>query len=86
VPIVRTLAPVVAGVASMNYRTFLFYDIVGGILWVWSIVLLGYFLGVHVPAIRENLELAILIIIFLSITPAIYAWWKEKNTPRSASN
>jgi membrane-associated protein len=86
VPIVRTLAPVVAGVANMKYRTFLFFDIVGGILWVWSIVLLGYLLGVHVPAIRENLELAILIIIFLSITPAIYAWWKERGDRRASGN
>ena len=82
VPIVRTLAPVIAGVGNMNYRTFLLYDIVGGILWIWSITLLGYYLGLKVPGIEQNLELVILIIIFLSIAPAIIAWYKE----RRASN
>ena len=85
VPIVRTLAPVVAGVANMNYRTFLLYDIVGGIVWVWSIVLAGYYLGLQFPAIKENIELVILIIVFLSITPAIYAWWKERADRHAAA-
>jgi membrane-associated protein len=78
VPIVRTLAPVVAGVGMMNYRTFVFYDIVGGIGWVWSTLLAGYYLGRLVPGIEHNLEYVILLVIFLSISPGIIAWWREK--------
>jgi membrane-associated protein len=85
VPIVRTLAPVVAGVGNMNYRTFLTYDIIGGIAWIWSTLLAGYYLGRLVPGIEHNLEYVILLVIFLSITPAIYAWWREKRSAGPAA-
>ncbi|HKS07304.1 MAG TPA: VTT domain-containing protein [Gemmatimonadaceae bacterium] len=84
VPIVRTLAPVVAGVGQMNYRTFVLYDIVGGIGWVWSTLLAGYYLGRVFPGIEHNLEYVILFVVFLSILPAIFAWWKEKRSQPTA--
>lgn len=70
VPIVRTFAPFVAGVAEMNYRKFLSFDVVGGIIWVGSLTLAGYFLG-EIPWIRKNIELVALGIIALSLVPVI---------------
>lgn len=71
VPIVRTFAPVVAGVGKMNYRRFVTYNIAGGVLWVFSMVLTGYFLGSAVPNINDHIHIIIGIVIFLSILPAI---------------
>ncbi|HUM50549.1 MAG TPA: VTT domain-containing protein [Chitinophagales bacterium] len=69
-PIVRTVTPFVSGVANMNYKTFLPYDIFGGILWVGSVTILGYFLG-NIPFVEKNLEKFILGIVFISILPMI---------------
>jgi membrane-associated protein len=70
VPIVRTFAPIVAGVGSMRYRTFLTFNLAGGLLWTQGVILLGYFLG-NVDWIAEHLELAILGIVALSIVPIV---------------
>ena len=72
VPIVRTFTPVLAGVSYMRYPVFLGFDIVGGILWGAGVTLLGYFLG-NVPFVKNNLELMIMLIVFLSILPDITA-------------
>ena len=72
VPIVRTFTPVLAGVSYMRYPVFLAFDIVGGILWGAGVTLLGYFLG-NVPFVKNNLELMILLIVFLSILPGLSA-------------
>jgi membrane-associated protein len=71
VPIVRTFAPVIAGVGKMNYRRFVTYNIAGGILWVFSMVLTGFLLGSAVPNINEHIHLVIAVVIVLSILPAI---------------
>ena len=76
-PIVRTFAPVVAGAASMNYGRFLTYNIVGGIGWVLSMTLGGYFLG-QIPWIKANLEKAVLVIILLSLSPMFIHWLLRK--------
>ncbi|MBA3971971.1 MAG: VTT domain-containing protein [Bacteroidetes bacterium] len=70
VPIVRTFAPFVAGVAEMNYRRFLSFDILGGVIWIGSLTFAGYFLG-EIPWIRANIEKVALGIIFISILPII---------------
>lgn len=77
-PIVRTFAPVVAGAAEMNYRAFIIYNVFGGLLWVWSMLFTGYFLGRFVPGIEEHIEAVILVVIFLSILPGIISWWRER--------
>jgi len=69
-PIVRTVTPFVSGVAKMNYKTFLPYDIFGGILWVSSVTIIGYFLGT-IPFVEKNLEKFILGIVFISVLPMI---------------
>ena len=70
IPIVRTVTPFVSGLGKMNYKTFLPYDIFGGILWVSSVTIVGYFLG-NVPFVEKNLEKFILGIVFVSILPII---------------
>jgi membrane-associated protein len=83
IPIIRTFAPVVAGAASMNYRSFVFFNVFGGIGWVLSMTLLGYFLG-RIPWVRDNLEKAVLIIIVLSISPIVVHWWQARREKRDA--
>lgn len=78
VPIIRTFAPLVAGVAKMDYRTFTIYNVIGGTAWIWSMLFIGYFLGRYVPGIDRHIELVIIVVIFLSILPGIIGWWKER--------
>lgn len=68
VPIVRTFAPIVAGVSGMHYRTFVTFNVVGGLLWSVGVTLLGYFLG-QVDVIEDNLEVAILVVVGISLLP-----------------
>jgi membrane-associated protein len=70
-PIVRTFAPVIAGVAEMDYRRFVGFNVIGGFLWVWSMSLLGYSLGQAIPNIDEHIHIVIAIVVFLSILPGI---------------
>lgn len=81
VPIVRTFAPFVAGVSKMNYRWFLSYNIIGGLIWVSLFVSLGYFFG-NLPIIKNNFHLSVLIIIFISLIPMIIEWIKHKKQPK----
>ena len=69
-PVVRTFAPVVAGVSRMRYRTFVTYNVVGGVLWGAGVTLLGYFLGGY-AFVRDNLEPIILGIVALSVMPIV---------------
>ncbi len=78
VPVVRTFAPIVAGIGSMHYRTFLAYNIVGGALWTLGLVYAGYFLGRLIPGVDKYLELVILLVVFLSLIPAFYHFVKEE--------
>jgi membrane-associated protein len=71
VPIVRTFAPAVAGAAEMNYRRFVSYNVFGGVLWVWSMVLIGYWLGSAVPDVERHIHIIIIVVVFLSILPGI---------------
>lgn len=83
VPIIRTFAPIVAGVGRMKYGKFLSYNIIGGILWAGSMTLLGYFLGASVPGIEKHLEVIVISIIILSLVPVIYEWIKERRRTQS---
>ncbi|MBL0177466.1 MAG: VTT domain-containing protein [Ignavibacteria bacterium] len=85
-PFARTFAPVVAGIAEMRYRRFATYNIVGGISWICSMTLLGYFLGRSVPGIAQNIEYVIIVVVFLSILPLIIKYIQhKKNTPSSTT-
>ena len=78
-PIIRTCAPVVAGVGNMKYSTFVTYNIVGGVAWVWSMLMIGYLLGSKVPGIEKHIDKIIIIVVFLSILPGIIAWLRSRN-------
>jgi len=78
VPIIRTFAPFVAGVAKMSYRYFASYNLLGGAMWVSFFMFLGYFFG-NIPIVRNNFELVILAIILISIVPVIVEWRKARN-------
>ena len=71
VPFARTFAPVVAGIGQMSYPRFAAFNVFGGIFWVVSMVLAGYYLG-QVAWIRDNLEKVVLLIVFLSICPILF--------------
>jgi membrane-associated protein len=77
-PIVRTFCPPVAGAAEMSYGRYLVFDIAGGFLWVWSMILLGYTLGSTVPNIDKRIHYVIAVVIFLSLLPAIYSAWRAR--------
>lgn len=76
VPIVRTFAPVVAGVGQMSYRRFLAFNIFGGIGWIVSMTAAGFFLG-SLPGVDKYLHLIILTVIFISFVPVIVEVWRE---------
>jgi membrane-associated protein len=73
VPIVRTFAPIIAGVGEMNYRTFMFYNLIGGFVWTFGITLLGYYLGKSLPPdqVDKYLLPIIFLIIVVSLIPSI---------------
>lgn len=83
VPIVRTLAPFVAGVGKMSYRRFIAYNIVGGVVWVGSFVYGGYFFG-QLPLIRDNLTKFILLIIVVSLLPGLIEFWRHRKADKPA--
>jgi membrane-associated protein len=71
VPVVRTFITVVAGVSRMDRRHFFVWSGVGAVLWVWTITLLGYFLGDRFPVVKDHLEVAILAIVAVSLVPMV---------------
>lgn len=77
VPIVRTFAPFVAGVGAMPYPKYLAYSVFGAILWVGICTYAGYFLG-NIPAIRDNFEIAVLLIVGVSLLPPIIEWARHR--------
>ena len=76
-PIIRTFAPFVAGIGTMNYRLYLMFSILGGVAWIGSLTLAGYFFG-NIPVIKNNLTLMIVGIIFISFIPAILEYIKHR--------
>jgi membrane-associated protein len=83
VPIVRTFAPFVAGIGGMRYVRFWAYNASGGVLWVVSLSLLGYFFGT-IPIVKDNFSIAILAIIAISIVPVVVEGWKARRAHSTA--
>jgi len=83
IPMIRTFAPVVAGVGAMPYRRFFSFNVFGGIFWVMSTTLAGYFLGTLIPNIQDQIHLVIAIVIFLSLLPGIIKFVSEWRKARS---
>jgi len=78
VPIVRTFITVVAGVSRMERRRFFTWSAVGAVLWVTSLTLLGYFLGKSVPALADKLEIAVVLIVAVSVLPMVFEYVKHR--------
>ena len=80
VPIVRTFAPIVAGASKMHYKTFLTFNLIGGFLWSSVFVYLGFYAGEFLTKAGVNIEVAAILIIFLSISPMVIHALKQPNT------
>lgn len=76
-PIVRTFAPFVAGIGTMNYSRFILYNVIGGITWVVSFIYLGFFFG-NIPVVKRNFSFVILGIIFVSVLPGVIEFVRHR--------
>jgi membrane-associated protein len=83
IPIIRTFAPVVAGVGRMEYRRFLFYNVFGGLGWVVSLTWAGYLLGQTIPNIDRHIHLVVGVVILLSVLPIGIEWWKARSRAKA---
>jgi len=78
VPIVRTFAPIVAGIARMNYKLFFIYNVIGALMWGAGVTFLGYYLGDRFPIVKENFTLIVLGIIVVTSLPLVRGFWNAK--------
>ena len=78
IPIVRTFAPTVAGIAHMPYARFAAFNVTGGFLWVWSLVLGGYYLGLAIPNLNDYIHFILGFIILVSVAPVAFKWWRGR--------
>jgi membrane-associated protein len=81
IPIIRTFAPFLAGVAGMSYRRFLSYNVIGGCLWISSLVYAGYLFG-NIPWVKDNLSLIVVAIVVVSLIPAVTTYLRERASAR----
>jgi membrane-associated protein len=85
VPIVRTFAPVVAGVGQMSYRRFLVYNVVGGVGWVLSMTWTGYLLGQTIPNVDRHIHIIVVVVIVLSLIPIVLEIVRERRKQSASS-
>ncbi|MFF8771288.1 DedA family protein [Kitasatospora sp. NPDC015120] len=83
VPIVRTFTPIVAGVSGMNYRVFVLFNVIGGVLWGAGVTVLGYFLG-QIPFVRDNIEAILVGIVLVSVIPVAVELLRARRSGRAA--
>ncbi len=74
VPLIRTFAPFIAGVGAMNYRKFILFNVIGGVVWVLIFLFLGYWFG-SIDVVKKNFELVMVAIVALSLAPPVWEWW-----------
>ncbi len=84
VPIVRTFAPIVAGAGRMKYRTFLTYNVIGGVAWGTGVTLAGYWLG-QISLIKNNVEAILVLIVFVSVVPILIEYLRERGKKKRAA-
>jgi membrane-associated protein len=85
VPIVRTFAPIIAGVSDMKYRTFVLFNVLGGLLWAAGVTTAGYFLG-QVDVVKDNIEIAVPLLVLLSIAPMIVEVVRHRRAAAAAAD
>lgn len=84
-PIIRTFSPVIAGVGGLEFRTFITFNVIGAITWIWSMVGIGYFLGSYIPGIDQHIEIVVIIVVFISILPGIIGSYRGRRAKRNAA-
>lgn len=84
IPIIRTFAPFVAGVGAMTYRKFIFYNVLGGLLWVGLFTALGTFFG-NIPTVQNNFTLVIIAIVLISLLPPVFEYIRHQLEKRKAA-
>jgi membrane-associated protein len=84
VPIVRTFITAIAGIAGMEFRKYVLYSTIGGVLWATGVTLAGYFLG-NVPFVKDNLEIMILAVVFVSVIPIIIEYLRHRSQEKKAA-
>lgn len=82
-PIIRTFAPVIAGVGEMKFRHFITFNIVGAFAWIWSMLGIGFFLGNYIPGIDKHIEIVVIVVVFISILPGIIGVIRERRANRA---
>lgn len=84
-PIIRTFSPVVAGVGGMTFRHFFIYSVVGAMLWVWSMVFTGFFLGRYIPGIDKHIEIVVIVVVLISVSPGAISGLRNRSRSRKAA-
>lgn len=84
-PIVRTFVPVVAGMAEMDYRSYTAYNVLGAVLWIWSMLFVGYVLGRYIPGVEHHIEKVIIAVIIVSLLPGLISWRRERARAAAAA-
>ena len=84
VPIVRALAPFVAGMGAMTFGRFMIYNVISGVLWVGVCMFLGVFFG-NIPIVKERFEIAIVGLVVLSMAPIVFEWWMHKKRAKASA-
>ena len=84
-PVIRTFSPVIAGVGGMTFKDFMTFNILGAFLWIWSMVGIGYFLGSYIPGIDQHIEIVVVIVVFISLLPAIIGNYRSRRAKRFAA-
>ena len=84
VPIVRTYIPVAAGIGRMPYSHFIKYNVIGAVLWAVGVTLLGYWLGSY-AFVRDNIEVALVLIVAVSVLPMVIEWIKHRRERKTAA-
>ena len=72
--------------AQMNVRVYTAYNVLGAVLWIWSMLFIGYFLGRFIPGVDQHIEKVILLVIFLSLLPGLISWWRERKRSTADSS
>ena len=77
-PIVRTFVPVVAGMAGMDYKSYTAYNVLGAVMWIWSMLFVGFVLGRYIPGVEHHIEKVIIAVIIVSLLPGLISWRRER--------
>jgi membrane-associated protein len=84
IPIIRTFAPFVAGIGKMSYGRFIAYNVIGGLVWTFGFIFIGYYFG-NIPVVKRNFTLVIMAIIIISVAPAVFEFLRARNEARQAA-